>query len=102
MLIGQQQELSGPVPSALPLALAVRHVDARENAAVDAERMAVVNDEIIEIWLEAGRCPAFFDCPLPGLQSNRKAADALSPCGGDAVDENVAVCGDGRLHDRAT
>ena len=45
VLVGQQDELAVAVASALPLALAVLEVDAREDAAVEAEGMAFVNDE---------------------------------------------------------
>src|SRR4051812_21710923 len=57
-LVTQQQELACPVASALPLALAVLDVDAGENATVEAERVAVVNYEVVEVRLEPdGRPP---------------------------------------------
>ena len=37
------------VTSALPLALAFLDVDAREDASVEAKRMAVVNDEVVGV-----------------------------------------------------
>src|SRR5215213_4887533 len=45
VLVGQQDELAGAVVSALPLAFAVFEADTREDAAVEAEGMAIVNDE---------------------------------------------------------
>jgi len=42
VLVGQQNELAVAAASALPLALAVLEVDAREDAAVEAEGMAFV------------------------------------------------------------
>ena len=50
------------VASALPLARAVLDVDAGEDTAVEAEGMAVVNDEIVEIGLQPDRCPALLVC----------------------------------------
>ena len=54
-LIGQQHELAVAVASVLPLAPAVLQVDAREKAAVKAERMAFVNDEVVELGLQPDR-----------------------------------------------
>src|SRR5262249_21741146 len=52
VLVRQQDELAVAVASALPLAIAVLKVDARENAAIEAKRMALVNDEVVEIRLQ--------------------------------------------------
>src|ERR1035438_5880589 len=52
VLIGQQNELAVAVASSLPLALAVLEVDAREDAAVEAEGIAIMNDEVVEEGLE--------------------------------------------------
>ena len=41
ILIGQQEELSVPVASALPFALAVLGVDASQNAAIEANRVRI-------------------------------------------------------------
>jgi hypothetical protein len=66
VLVGQQDELAGAVTSALPFALSVLEVDAREYGAVEAEGMAVVNDEIVEVGLQPGRRPALMDGPSAG------------------------------------
>ena len=52
VLIGQQDELAIAIASALPLALAVLEVDARENAAVEAVGVALVNDEVVVVRLQ--------------------------------------------------
>ena len=54
VLVGQQNELSVAVAAALPLPRTVVQVDARKNAAVEAERMALVHDEVVEVRLQAG------------------------------------------------
>ncbi|MBI3679171.1 MAG: response regulator transcription factor, partial [Acidobacteria bacterium] len=66
VLVGQQDELPLAVASALPLALAVLEVDAREYGAVEAEGMAIVNDEVVEVGLQPFRRPALFDGPSAG------------------------------------
>ena len=101
VLIGQQDELAVAVASALPLSLAVLEVDAREDAAVEAERMAFVNDEVVEVGLQPVRGPALFDGPSAGSTPGRDAAHAHfgAPEPGTAADENVAVRNHGRLHD---
>src|SRR5262249_11545496 len=52
VLVRQQDELTVPVASALPLARAVIEIDAREGAAVKTEGVALVNDEIVEVGLQ--------------------------------------------------
>ena len=76
VLVGQQDELAMAVASALPLALAVLEVDAREDAAVEAEGMALVNDEVVEVGLQPDRRPALFDGPSAGSVRDRDAARA--------------------------
>ena len=66
ILIGQQHELAVAVASALPLALAVLEIDAREDAAVEAVGMPLVDDEVVEIRLQPARCPALLDGPSAG------------------------------------
>src|SRR5438034_9434293 len=63
ILVGQQHELAVAVSSALPFALAILEVDARQNAAIEAEGMALVNDEVVEIRLQPDRCPELFSGP---------------------------------------
>src|SRR5580700_1928834 len=63
VLIGQQDKLAVAVASALPDALAVFEVDAREYAAVEAQGMAIVYHEVVEVWLQAVRGPALLDRP---------------------------------------
>jgi RNA polymerase sigma factor (sigma-70 family) len=67
VLVGQQDELAAAVSSALPLALAVLEVDAREYGAVEAKGVAVVNDEVVEGGLQPGRCPALLESPSAGF-----------------------------------
>ena len=64
------------VASALPLALAVLEVDAREDAAVEAEGMALVNDEVVEVRLQPARRPALLDGPSGRSVRDRDAAHA--------------------------
>src|ERR1017187_3814906 len=71
VLIGQQDELAVAVASALPLALAVLEVDAREDAAVEAEGIAIMNDEVVEVGLQPIRGPALFDGPSAGSTRDR-------------------------------
>src|SRR5262249_33884778 len=52
VLVSQQDELAVAVASALPLALAVLEVDAREDVAVEAVGMTLVNDEVVEVGLQ--------------------------------------------------
>src|SRR6266404_1966015 len=52
VLVGQQDELAVAVTPALPLARAVLEIDAREDAAVKAKGMTLVNDEIVEVRLQ--------------------------------------------------
>src|SRR6266849_3065010 len=77
VLIGQQDELAVAVASALPGALAVLEVDAREDAAVEAEGMAIVHDEVVEVGLQPVRGPALLDLPSAGSTRNRDAAHTL-------------------------
>src|SRR2546426_3815053 len=90
----QQHELAVAVASALPRALAVLEIDAREDAAVEAEGMALVNDEVVEIGLQPGRGPALFDGPSAGAVCDRDAARAALRAGDD---QDAAVRGQGRL-----
>ena len=63
VLVRQQDELAVAVASAFPLALAVLEVNARKDGAVESESIAIVNDEVVEVGLQPGRCPALFDGP---------------------------------------
>src|SRR5215471_18287452 len=94
VLVGQQNELTVAVASALPLALAVLEVDAREDAAVEAEGMAFVNDEVVEVGLQPVRRPSRFDGPSAGAVCDPDAARAAVLAG----DQDVAVRRQGRLH----
>ncbi len=84
------------VASALPLALAVLEVDARETGAVKAEGMAFVNDEIIEVGPQPGRRPVFFDGPSVRSLRDRNTAHTFSFAG---ADQYIAIIGQGRLYD---
>src|SRR3990172_4745580 len=98
-LIAQQEELAVAVASTLPLELAALEVDACEDAAVEAEGMALVNDEVVEVGLQPDRGPAFFEGQSPGFVRHREAARADSPRGARGVYQEVAVRDEGRLHD---
>src|SRR5215468_11712402 len=87
------------VASALPLALAVREVDAREDTAVEAEGMAFVNDEVVVVGLQPDRGPALFDGPSSCSARNRDAADADFGESGATADQDVAAPDHRRLHD---
>src|SRR5262245_52175457 len=60
---GHSFQLVNIVASALPLAHAVREVDAREDAAVEAKGVALLNDEIVEVRPQPSRRLAHFDGP---------------------------------------
>src|SRR6266540_3049561 len=96
VLVGQQNELAVAVASALPLALAVLEVDASEAAAVEAEGMALVNYEVVEVGIQPVRGPALFDGPSTGSVCDCNASHAVSLA---VVDQNVAFRGHGWLHD---
>jgi hypothetical protein len=51
VLISDQHELSVAVAPALSLPRTVRQVDARQDAAVEAVDVAVVDDEVVEVRL---------------------------------------------------
>src|SRR6266404_1280447 len=78
VLVGQQDELAVAVASAFPRALAVLEIDAREDAAVKAEGMTIVNDEVVEVGLQPDRAPALFDGPSAGSVCDRDAANVMS------------------------
>lgn len=73
VLIGQQHELAGARASALPHLLAVLDVDARKDAAIEAERMAFVNDQGTEGGLQPGRRPALLGGSSAGSVRDRDA-----------------------------
>src|SRR5512145_1138138 len=97
VLVGQKDELPAAVASAFPLALAVRKVDARKYVSVEAEGMALVNDEVVVIGLKPDRGPALFDGPSAGSAPDRDASHADSGESGTTADQDVAVRGQGRL-----
>ena len=70
----EQQHLAVPVAAALPLALAVLDVDARQDAAVEPERMILVDDEVVEVRLEAARRPPFLDVPTAAAARDAETA----------------------------
>src|SRR5271157_944683 len=82
VLIVQEQELTVAVASAFPLALAVLEVHAGEDAAVEAEGIAIVNYEVVEVGLQPERRPAILDGPSGGSVADREAAHAGPPAGG--------------------
>src|SRR5688572_28138654 len=85
------------VASALPLTFAILEVDTCEDAAVKAESMAIVDDEIIEVRLQPIRSPALLDIPSVWTICDREAA---SPAALIHADQNIAVGSERRLHDR--
>src|SRR5580698_4324254 len=92
-LIGQQHELAIAVAAALPFALAVFKIDAREDASVEAEGITIVNYEVVEIGLQSIRGPTLLNAPSGGPMPHCQAARAATVA--DA-DENVAVRGQSR------
>ena len=103
VLVGQKHKLTVAVASALPLALAVLEVDRRENAAVEAEGMPFVHDEVVEGGLQPVRCPALFHAPSAFSVRDRDA-DRADPTGAGVhgANEDVALGGESRLHDVAS
>ena len=63
VLLGQQDELATAITAALPYTSAVSEVDARENAAIEAEGVPIVNDEVVEERLQPIRRPSFLGAP---------------------------------------
>ena len=86
VLVGQQDELAVAVASALPPARAVFEVDAGEDAGVEAEGMALVNDEVVEMP-STRATSALCDEPIrprrcsgdPELTSARERGDRDAP-----------------------
>jgi hypothetical protein len=66
------------VASALPRALAVGKVDAREDAAVEAVGVALVNDEVVEVRLETREVQRSSTVHPPEAVCDRQAARAES------------------------
>jgi hypothetical protein len=66
----------GQRAAAFPPAFAIGEVNAGEEAAVEAESVAVVADEIIEVGFEADRGPSLFGGPSGGLVHDGDTADA--------------------------
>src|SRR6185437_14415675 len=84
------------VSSALPFELAVREVDARENAAVETESVAIVNDQVVEEGIQVFRCPALLDGPSAGSVRNPEPA---RPAAVANTYQDVAILGEVWLHD---
>ena len=99
VLVGQQDELAVAVASALPLAVPVLEVDAREDMSVKAEGMALVNHEVVEVRLQPVGRPALFSGPSAGSMRDRDAARAVSSGHAGRADQDVAVRGQGGLYD---
>src|SRR5205085_11969647 len=78
VLISQKDELAVAVTTVLPLALAVLQINAGENAAVEAEGMTVVKDEVVEVRLQPDRPPSLFGDPSAGSARYGKSARADS------------------------
>ena len=75
------------VASALPLALAVFEAGAREDAAVEAEGVPLVNDEIVVVGLQPRRRPTLPDAPSGVAARDRDAAQHS----GAAAEQDVAA-----------
>ena len=97
ILVRQEHELTVAVTSALPLARAVLQVDAREDAAIEAKGVALVNDEVVEVGLQPARCPALIDAPAGGSACDPEAADASPAHRVGSGDEDVTLGGQSRL-----
>src|SRR5689334_5025893 len=66
VLVWQEQQLAVAIAATLPLAPAILEVDARQQAPVEAEGVALVNDKIVEIRLQPNGGPALFHRPSSG------------------------------------
>src|SRR5207245_7874498 len=99
VLIGQEDELAIAVASALPLAFAILQVDARENAAVEAVGVSVVNDKVVEVGLQPVRGPALCGGPsagaIGGCMRERETPNATAVAD---THQDVAFRGQVRLH----
>src|SRR5262245_34775703 len=91
ILVGQQYDLAVAVASALPLALAVFEADAREDAAIEAEGVTLVNNGIAVVWLQSGRRPTLLDTPSGVAVRDRDAAQADRCHSGAAAEQDVAA-----------
>src|SRR6266404_5390563 len=61
--------------------------------------MAMVNDEVVEVGLQPLRGPAPFDRPSAGSARDGNPAEAASSAVAAGGDQDVAIRGQGRLHD---
>ena len=93
-LVGQQDELTVAVASALPLALTVLEVDAREDASVETERWPL-HDKIIELTASA-RLMSSVLRPSAGSRRIARRRTPIPPAM-DRADQDVAVCCQSRL-----
>src|SRR5262245_23820204 len=89
VLVWQQDELTVAVASPFPLTLAIFEVDACKDAAIKAEGVAFVNDEVIEVGLQPCRAPASFGGPSAWTERDGDAAGAAICAGGN---QKVAIC----------
>src|SRR5437667_9404186 len=87
-------------PARIFASLAVLKVNAREDVAVEAEGMTLVNDEVVEVGLQPVRGPALFDGPSALAVRDRKPARAQSAHHAHRVDQNAAIRRESRLDDR--
>src|SRR5690349_20929004 len=87
------------VASALPLAGTILEVDAGKDARVKSVCMTIVDDEVVEIRLQPGRCPAFIGAPSAWSVDHLQAPRAKSARRIAGAEQKVAVCGHSRLDD---
>src|SRR4051794_23116213 len=79
--------------------MTVAEIDAGQDVAVETEGVPVVNDEVVEIWLQTGGGPAL--CHLPSIRftGETQTSDAQSTRCRNCIHQNVTVARQGRLSD---
>src|ERR1051325_2924044 len=99
VLLGQENHLAVAVALALPLELAVLEVDANERAAVEPEHISLMNDEIVEPWINIFRRPTLLHAPAAGPLRYRNTSQSTAIT---HTQQQVAVRRETWLRDRNT
>src|ERR1700683_1018691 len=79
------------IMAALPIALSVLQVDARQDAAIETEGVALVNYQVVEIRLEPGGCPHFLRRPTCRTLCDRQAPRTHSSAHVTAGNQDAAI-----------
>src|SRR5579859_4090158 len=98
VLIAQQNQLALAVASSLPLARAILGVEAGENAAVETEHIAIVDDGIVKARPQPARRPTLFGGPTGRPVGYRDTAHPDSAHRIASCDQKAAIRRHGRLH----